>query len=93
MSAVLPDPLLDPRVPRLVTAARHYRHCDGVAVFAPDAGWRLAIITGETVAYLPNLGATSVESAATLADGTLEGLAAAGGVLADLFPTEQQAVA
>ena len=87
------DPLFDPRVPRLVTAARHYRRCDGVAVFAPDAGWRLAFITGETVAYKPDLVAASVESAAPLADGALESLAAAGGVLADLFPADQQAVA
>jgi hypothetical protein len=87
------DPLLDPRVPRLVVAARHYRHCDGIAMFAPDVGWRLAFVTGETVAYLPHLHAASVESAATLTNGTLDGLAAAGGVLADLFPAEQQSVA
>jgi len=87
------DPLLDPRIPRLVTAARHYRHRDGIAVFAPDAGWRLAFITGEKVAYLPKLGAASVQSAATLFDGTLENLGAACGVLADLFPADQQAVA
>ena len=87
------DPLLDPRIPRLVTAARHYRRCDGVAVFAPDAGWRLAFITGETVAYLPNRRSSTIESVAALTDGTLEGLAAEGGVLADLFHTDQQAVA
>ena len=87
------DPLLDPRLPRLVAAARHYRHCDGVAVFASDVGWRLAFVTGETVAYLPNLGAATIESGATLANGTLEGLVAAAGVLADLFPVNQQTVA
>jgi hypothetical protein len=87
------NPLFDPRVPSLVTAARHYRHCDGVAVFALNAGWRLAFITGETVAYKATLIAASVESSAPLTDGTLEGLIAAAGVLADLFPAGQQAVA
>lgn len=87
------DPLFDPRVPPLVTAARHYRRCDGVALFALDAGWRLAFTTGETVAYKPDRTAPQVESAVTLTDGTLEGLTAAAGVLADLFPSDQQAVA
>jgi hypothetical protein len=87
------DPLFDPRVPRLVVAARHYRRCDGVAMFALDAGWRLAFVTGDTVAYLPSLDASSVESAATLTGGVLEGLTSAGGVLADLFASEGQAVA
>jgi hypothetical protein len=87
------DPLFDPRVPTLVTAARHYRRCDGVAVFALDAGWRLVFVTGETVAYKADLDAALVESAAPLTDGTLEGLTAAAGVLADLFPTSRQAVA
>jgi hypothetical protein len=62
-------------------------------MFALDAGWRLAFVTGDTVAYLPSLDASSVESTATLTGGVLESLTSAGGVLADLFPSEGQAVA
>lgn len=80
------DPLLDPRIPRVVTAARNYRGCDGVAVYASDASWRVVTVTGETVYYLPRPGAATVKSAEPLASGTIESLAAAGGVLADLFP-------
>ena len=41
------DPLFDPRVPCLVTAARHYRRCDGVAVYA-STRVEDRFITGET---------------------------------------------
>jgi len=87
------NPILDVRVPPLVVAVRRYRRCDGVAVFAPDTGWRLVFLTGTTIAYLPKVHGTSVESAAALTKDALEKLAAAGGVLADLFPTNEQAVA
>ena len=49
--------------------------------------------TGETVAYLPKLGDVTVESAAPLANSTIDSLVAAAGVLSDLFPAEQRAVA
>jgi hypothetical protein len=87
------EPLFDPRVPSLVTAARHYRRCDGVAVYALDAGWRLVFSAGETIAYKPSLVAAPVESTAPLTDDALLGLVATGGVLADLFPAELQAIA
>lgn len=87
------EPLLDARVPRLVVAARHYRRCDGVALFAADASWRLAFVNDETIAYLPDLGAVSVESAAPLTGDVLDALAAEGGVLADLISAGQGAVA
>jgi hypothetical protein len=87
------DPLLDPRVPRLVTAARRYRRHDGVSVFASDAGWRLAFVTGETIAYRSTRGTAYTESVAVLASDTLEDLTDARGVIADLFPVGQGAVA
>ena len=89
----IPDPLLDTRVPRLVLAARRYRRCGGVSIFGSDAGWRLAFIPGETIAYITGIGAAMADSAAPLTDGLLEHLAAAGGVLADLFPAEQEGAA
>jgi hypothetical protein len=89
----IPDPLLDARVPRLVLAARRYRRCGGVSIFGSDAGWRLAFIPGEMIAYITGIGAAMADSATPLTDGLLEHLAAAGGVLADLFPAEQEGAA
>jgi hypothetical protein len=87
------DPLLDPRVPRLVAAVRHYRRCDGVAIFAPSAGWRLTLVTGETVAFRPGPGADFGESTVTMVPDSVEQLAATGGVLADLFLSARDAAA
>jgi hypothetical protein len=81
------DPLTDPRVPQLVAATRRYRRCDGVALHAGDLDWRLAFVSGAEVAYRPGAG----PSAGTLLlsepvdPGTVEQLAATGGVIADLF--------
>ncbi|BCL16042.1 phospholipase D-like domain-containing protein [Micromonospora sagamiensis] len=80
------DPLLDPRVPRLVVAVRHYRRCQGVAVFAADADWRLSLYPGETIAFLPGQGRRTIESAGPVTKGDLDQLAVSVGVLADLFP-------
>jgi hypothetical protein len=87
------DPLLDARMPRLILATRRYRPSGGLAVFGTDTGWRLALIPGERIAYKAGLGAASTESAMPLADGLLEPLAAAGGVLAHLFSAAQEQVA
>lgn len=87
------EPLLEPTVPRLVLALRHHRHCDGVALFDPDNGWRLVFVTGETIAYLHDMPSRFVQSTEPLSDGALEALAARGGVIADLFPAEVGAVA
>ena len=84
------DPLLDPRVPRLVVAARRYRRCDGVAVYAEDAGWRLVVAVGDTIAYLPNLIGTDLNSTLPVTEGVLERLTGAGGVLASLFASADQ---
>jgi hypothetical protein len=89
----IPDPLLDARVPRLVLAARHYRRSGGVSIFGSDTGWRLAFVTDEKIAYKTSLSATLAESVMPLTDRLLQPLAAAGGVLADLFPAEQEKVA
>ncbi|MFE0590560.1 hypothetical protein [Micromonospora echinospora] len=80
------DPLLDPRVPRLIAATRHYRRCRGVAVYAGDSDWRLSVYPEETVAYLPGQGRPTVESVAPLTEGDLDRLAVSVSVLADLFP-------
>jgi hypothetical protein len=58
------DPLLDPRLPRLLIAARQYRRCHGVAVHATDGTWRLSLADGETIAMLPGLGQRAVVEAA-----------------------------
>jgi hypothetical protein len=89
----IPDPLLDARLPRLVLAARRYRNSSGVAVFGSDTGWRLAFVPGETIAYKTSMDATIAESAMPFTNGLLEPLAAAGGVLADLFSARQEEVA
>lgn len=87
------DPLRDPRLPRLIAAVRHYRRCNGVAVFAQAPGWRLTFVIGEPAAYRSGPGADFIESEVTLASETAEHLAAVGGVLADLFPTGQETAA
>ena len=87
----IPGPLLDPRMPRLIIAARHYRRCDGIAIYAADTGWRLVLVTGRAIAYKPTLATATVESPEPLARDTLDTIAAAGGVLADLLPASQTA--
>lgn len=82
--------MLDPRVPRLVAAVRHYRKRDGVAVYSVDHGWRLVFNTGDTVAYKSAAG-DHVESATPVLDGVLEGIAGDGGVLRNLFVQPSQA--
>jgi hypothetical protein len=84
------DPLLDARVPRLIVATRRYRRCEGVALYAADAGWRLVAVTGESIGYKPNATDRPVDSTVPLADGLLEQLTGTGGVLASLFPQAAQ---
>jgi hypothetical protein len=84
------NPLLDPRIPRLVVLVRRYRRCDGVALFAGDASWRLSFATDETIAYRPAGKSSMVESTSPLAAGALESLAGSAGVLADLLPNAEQ---
>ncbi|QEV16205.1 hypothetical protein [Streptomyces alboniger] len=81
-------PFVDARVPRLVVAAQHYRRCDGVVLRAVEGGWRLSFVTDETIAYLPGVGGALAESTQPLTRRALEELCTAGGVLADLFPSE-----
>lgn len=85
------DPLTDPRIPQLVAATRRYRRCDGVAVHAGDLGWRLAFISGAEVAYRPGAGprAGALLLSDPISPGTIEQLAATGGVVADLFTAAQ----
>lgn len=79
------DPLVDPRVPRLIVGVRRYRRCNGVALYAADADWRLVLATGTTIAYRPSSTSMPVESLAQVTDDRLERLTGAGGVLASLF--------
>ena len=74
------DPLLDPRIPRLVVALRAYRRCKGVAIWGPDADWRLALVDGQPIAYRQK--GTIAKMLAN--DGAIEQLAGVGGVLASL---------
>jgi hypothetical protein len=85
------DPLADPRVPRLIVAVRHYRRCDGVALFAADGSWRLSFESGHTIAYLPSRGRDPIESASLFDSHLLEELAASSRVLADLFAATEHA--
>lgn len=86
----IPDPLADPRVPRLAVAARRYRRCDGVSLFSTDADWRLAARTGERLTFLPSRDEASRESMEVLDGGALERLAASSGILADWFSSSEQ---
>ncbi len=81
------DPLLDPRVPRLLAAARQYRRATGIAVFEVDEGWRLAFVDGEPVTYLPSArGADMLQSNGALDSDSVTALASEGLALAELFP-------
>ena len=80
------EPLNDHRIPALVAAIGQYRRTDTVTIFGTDIDWRLAISPGDPIFYLPSLNESAVESA-PMESGAIEGLAAANGVLADLFPS------
>jgi hypothetical protein len=85
------QPLTDPRLPQLIVATRRYRRHDGVAVFSEDIGWRVVVETGQPAAYLPGGRDQSMVESITIADGLIEGLAASGGILADVFARDQVA--
>lgn len=81
------DPLYDPRLATLVTAARAYRSVEAVVVFAHDRDhdWRLIIEPGAPAVYMAAVNGTEHESH-PLVDNALDAIAAGQGVLADLFP-------
>ncbi|MEV0597634.1 hypothetical protein [Nonomuraea cavernae] len=79
------DPLLDPRLPRLLAATRQYRECSGIAVYATDGSWRLSMIGGERIAVLPGFGQLVIESTEPVSDHVVDQINTAVGVLADLF--------
>ena len=79
------DPLNDPRLPQLVVAVRQYRHTDPVALYSADHGWRIVLATGEPAAYLSSVGQGELVDSPPVTAGVVEELAAAHGVLGDLF--------
>jgi hypothetical protein len=80
---------LDPRIPQLIVVARRYRHCDGVAIFSVDAGWRMVVKTGSPAAYVRGSRDQSTVESEQVAEGSIEQMAAMGGILADLFIRDQ----
>ena len=84
--AGIDNPLIDPRVPRLGVAARHYRKCDGIAIYSTDRDWRVVLPGGGAVDYLPAKGQELLSTPEDVTNQDLEGLSAKAGVLADLFP-------
>ncbi|MCX4695888.1 hypothetical protein [Streptomyces sp. NBC_01408] len=70
------NPLTDPRIPKLVLAARLHSGIDGVSLFDDgERKWRLSLFTGEPIAYLPSFGTATydaLESALPLRKGDLE---------------------
>jgi hypothetical protein len=81
------DPLNDPRIPSLVVAVRQYRSTDSVALFGADHDWRIVAATGEPLLFKAGLGAPLLESS-PLEVGTVDQLAVANGILADLFSAD-----
>ena len=82
------EPLVDPRLPQVVVAARRYRRCDGVTVHSADNGWRFSFITDKPVAFLADVHGVpllSRISAMPLKKEQLEIMAQAGAVVGDLF--------
>lgn len=79
------NPLTDPRLPQLIVATRRYRRCDGLATFSDDEGWRLVVTTGQPVAYLAAGHGQELVESAVVEQGALEAMAAASGILSDLF--------
>ena len=80
-------PLYDPRVPPSSSLFASTGLPTPVAFFDPDHDWRIVVSTGEPVAFMADLTHHLVESAPIDAD-TIDDLAAAHGVLADLFPAD-----
>jgi hypothetical protein len=85
------DPRLDPRVPRVVIEVRHYRGCEGVAVFAGNGSWRLVMPGEQPALFLAGLGSKEVTTRTAITDDQLEALVSAAGVLADLFQVDEVA--
>ncbi len=82
----LNEPLADSRLPRLIVATRRYRRCDGLAIFSDDVGWRVVIDPGKPAAYMSgSRDQAMIDSGVVIGDGTIEGLAAKGEILADFF--------
>ncbi len=89
----IPAPLLDARVPRLVLAARRYRPSGVSPSSGPTRAGGLHLSPmKDRLQDQPERRPRRVSHAA-LTDRLLEPLAATGGVLADLFPAEQEKVA
>lgn len=86
----IPEPLIDPRVIRLVAAVRRYRRSDGVALYASDADWRLVVDTGDAFVFKPSGSASPLDSTVPVTDELLHELSTNGGVLASLFPSAEQ---
>lgn len=85
------DPLIDPRVPQLIVAVRRYRRCDGVAIFADDEGWRLAVKTGVPAAFMSGgLGGREIDTN-PVAAGVIEQMASSGDALGELFAIHEVA--
>ncbi|WP_229586618.1 hypothetical protein [Kocuria sp. CCUG 69068] len=85
------DPRVDPRVPRLVIEAQHYRGCDGVAIYASNRSWRLVIPRNKPAGFMAELGDTDLSTSAPVSQEQLESLVSSNGVLVDLFPAAEAA--
>jgi hypothetical protein len=80
------DPLFDNRVPALLESTCKYRRCEGVALFDMDGGWRIVFKNGKATGYMPDVDKDEIfYSETTVSISTLDKLASAGGVLAQLF--------
>lgn len=84
------EPLLDPRLPLLLSAVCSYRRTTGVALFSADARWRLVFVDGEPAAFVPRDGVDMFDSD-PISITKLDELAASRAVLADLFPLAARA--
>lgn len=89
--AGIDNPLIDPRVPRLAVAARHYRKCDGIAIYSTDRDWRVILPGGGPIDYLPAKGQELLSTPEVVTNQQLEALSARAGVLVDLFPSPDTA--
>jgi hypothetical protein len=84
------DPLRDPRLPRLLAAARNYRPCTAMAVWDTDERWRLVFEDGEPGYYRTPPGSPDQETQHGFDAAALTALAVNGMLLADLFPAVSQ---
>jgi HKD family nuclease len=84
------QPLLDARLPRLIVAARHYRHTDAIAVHSLEHSWRLVVDPTEPAAYRDGDSGDLSEAEGLFTD-RLDALASVGGVLAEWFPDATKA--